>query len=134
MTRTVMSAIVMLGAAALAAGCSASSAPGQQMAGGASRTCGKTRTGANVPVVISVAKGNVSCSTAMKIEKDYADDIKNGDLRGNGGGAPLKVDGWVCQGYPTPEVLRTGAASECQAGGTKILAVLDVPSPSGTPS
>lgn len=123
----------MLGATALAAGCSsASTSSGQQMSGGASRSCGTTRTGANVPVIINVAKGHVDCRTAMKVERDYAAEIKNGDLKGNGGGAPLNVDGWTCQGYPTPEVLRTGDASVCQEDGTKILAELDVPSSSST--
>jgi predicted small secreted protein len=131
--RTVVSAAVVLGTAALAAGCSTSSGSGQQMADG-SRSCGTTRTGVNVPVIIEVATGSVSCSTAMRIEKAYATDIRNGDVRGNGGGAPLPVDGWTCQGYPTPEVLRTGDASQCHDGAAKILAVLDVPAPSASSS
>ena len=46
---------------------------------------------------------------------------------GNGGGAPVVVSGWTCQGYDTPEVLRTGNASQCRSGGNAILAVLAVP-------
>jgi hypothetical protein len=116
---------------ALIAGCSSSGSAtpaGQQMAGGGNRSCGTTRSGANVPVIVQVAKGSVACGTAMQVEKSYATAIEHGELRGNGGGAPLKVDGWTCQGYPTPEVLRSGDASECTSGGSKILAVLDVPS------
>jgi len=37
------------------------------------------------------------------------------------------VNGWTCQGYDTPEVLRTGNASQCRRGGNAILAVLAVP-------
>ncbi len=37
------------------------------------------------------------------------------------------VNGWTCQGYDTPEVLRTGNASQCRSGGNAILAVLAVP-------
>ena len=50
-----------------------------------------------------------------------------GQVPGNGGGAPVVVSGWTCQGYDTPEVLRTGNASQCHSGGTAILAVLPVP-------
>ena len=48
-------------------------------------------------------------------------------MRGNGGGAPVVVSGWTCQGYDTPEVLRTGNASQCRSGSNAILAVLAVP-------
>jgi hypothetical protein len=37
------------------------------------------------------------------------------------------VSGWTCQGYPAPEVLSTGDASQCRTGSAGILAVLDVP-------
>ena len=68
----------------------------------------------------------------MAVEQDYATAIKKGELKGNGGGAPLKVDGWTCQGYPTPKVLSTGDASECHTGNSEILAVLDVPASGAT--
>lgn len=87
-----------------------------------------------MPVIIKVAKGNVACSTAMTIEQDYATAIKKGQLKGNGGGAPLTVDGWTCQGYPTPKVLSTGDASECHTGNSEILALLDVPASGSTTS
>jgi hypothetical protein len=97
---------------------------------GASTTCGTTRTGANVPVIIKVGKGSVSCGIAMRIENSYAAMVRSGEVEGNGGGAPVKVHGWTCQGFPTPEVLRTGRTSACRSDGAEVLAVL--PPPSGT--
>jgi hypothetical protein len=97
----------------------------------AGATCGTTRTAAGVPVVIKVAKGDVACETALTVENKYATMIRSGQVNGNGGGAPVSVGGWTCQGYPTPELLRTGDASECRSGGLEIIAVLPVPS--GTP-
>jgi hypothetical protein len=105
--------------AALLAGCSSGSA-------GAGATCGRTHTAAGVPVVIKVATGSVSCRTAVSVENAYTASVKDGQVRGNGGGAPVTVSGWTCQGYSTPEVLSTGNASRCRNGGTEILAVLDV--------
>lgn len=133
----------------LLAGCSATSgaaAKSSQGAAAANATqgatpagtlCGTTRTGANVPVVIKVTKGTVSCSTALRIEDDYAALIKGGDLKGNGGGAPLAVGGWTCQGYPTPQVLATGVASECHTTSAEVIAVLALPTsarPSSSPN
>jgi hypothetical protein len=100
--------------------------------GATGSTCGTTRTGANVPVVIKVTKGTVSCSAVMRVESGYAALIKNGQLPGNGGGAPVKVSGWTCQGYPTPQVLRTGNASECHTASAEVVAVVELPSSSGS--
>jgi hypothetical protein len=105
------------------AACSSAPAPGST-----GTSCGTTRTGANVPVVIKVAKGTVDCPTAMRVEQSYATLLKAGDIRGNGGGAPVAVNGWTCQGYPTPQVLRTGAASECHTATAEVVAVLALPS------
>ena len=107
------------------AGCS--SGPPQPGATGTS--CGTTRTGANVPVQIQVVKGTVDCADALHVERDYATMIRNGDIPGNGGGAPVTVDGWTCEGYPTPQVLRTGNASECHTASAEVVAVLALPSP-----
>jgi len=82
-----------------------------------------------VPVIIKVAKGSVNCKTAMQVENEYATRIKDGQVRGNGGGAPVVVSGWTCQGYSTPEVLSTGNASQCHTGSAAILAILPVPTP-----
>lgn len=108
-------ALLVAGCAVLA-GCSGASSPGA--------TCGTTHTAANVPVVIKVAKGTVDCGTAMQVENEYAAEIRNGQVPGNGGGAPVKVNGWTCQGYNTPQVLSTGNASQCHRDGAAILAVL----------
>jgi hypothetical protein len=115
-------AVLLAGGAGLLAGCSSSGA-------GVGATCGTTRTAADVPVVIKVTEGIVSCGTAMQVENEYAAKIRAGQVRGNGGGAPVAVSGWTCQGYPTTEVLSTGNASQCHTGSAAIVAVLPVPTP-----
>jgi len=122
----VLVALCSLGGCVLA-GCSSG-----QAAAGPGTTCGSTRTAAGVPVVIKVAKGSVNCQTALRVENEYAAKIRDGQVKGNGGGAPVVVSGWTCQGYSTPEVLSTGNASQCRSGGTTILAVLPVPGATGT--
>ena len=122
----VLVALCGLGGCVLA-GCSSG-----QAAAGPGTTCGSTRTAAGVPVVIKVAKGSVNCQTALRVENEYAAKIRDGQVKGNGGGAPVVVSGWTCQGYSTPEVLSTGNASQCRSGGTTILAVLPVPGATGT--
>ena len=122
----VLAALCGLGVCA-AAGCS--SAPGPA---GAGATCGSTRTAAGVPVIIKVARGQVDCTIAMRVENQYAAEIRNGQVPGNGGGAPVAVSGWTCQGYDTPEVLSTGNASQCHNGSATILAVLPVPTATNT--
>jgi hypothetical protein len=121
--------VAVAGLAGLVAACSTSSSTASGGASGPS--CGSTRTGANVPVVIKVAKGDVDCGTALRVENSYAALVKDGKVRGNGGGAPAKVNGWTCQGYPTPEVLRTGDASECHTASAEVVAVLALPSSGG---
>lgn len=105
--------------AAGAAGCSSRPAPGTT-----GTSCGNTRTAVNVPVAIMVARGPVDCAAALRVEQGYAAVIRAGGLRGNGGGAPVAVDGWTCQTYPTPQVLRTGDASECHTASAEVVAVL----------
>jgi hypothetical protein len=92
------------------------------------RRCGTGRTAANVPVTISVNSSQVSCGTAMSVEVDYAKAVMAGKAPGNGGGGPVKVDGWTCSGFPTPEVLRTGNASKCVKHTMEILATLQTTS------
>jgi hypothetical protein len=89
--------------------------------------CGTARTVANVPVRIEVMRGKVACPEALTIERNYTQAIREGKAPGNGGGGPVDVHGWKCQGYPTEKVLSTGFASQCVRGGTKILAVLPPP-------
>jgi hypothetical protein len=78
-------------------------------------------------VVIKVSRGTVDCAAALRVEEEYAAEIRAGRVPGTGGGAPVTVSGWTCQGYPAPEVLSTGDASQCRTGSAGILAVLDVP-------
>ena len=126
----VLSATALLGVPVLAvllAGCSAGPVPGAT-----GTSCGRTRTAVNVPVAIMVARGTADCAAAMRVEAGYAAAIKAGDLRGNGGGAPVMVDGWTCESYPTQEVLRTGDASECHTASTEVVAVLSLPTVSAS--
>jgi hypothetical protein len=120
--RVVGSLALLAGGAGLLAGCASTAA-------GPGASCGTTHTAANVPVVIKVAKGRVNCGTALQVENEYAAKVRDGQVRGNGGGAPVAVGGWTCQGYPTPEVLSTGNASQCHTGSAAIVAVLSVPTP-----
>lgn len=105
---------------------------GPARAGATGTTCGTTRTAANVPVQIQVTKGTVSCGTVLRVERDYATLVRDGDVRGNGGGAPVAVDGWTCEGYTTPVALRTGDASECHTASAEVVAVLALPSPTAS--
>jgi hypothetical protein len=118
---------LLAGAAGLLAGCGSAAA-----GAGPGASCGTTHTAANVPVVVKVAKGTVNCGTALQVENEYAAKIRDGQVQGNGGGAPVAVGGWTCQGYPTPEVLSTGNASQCHTASAAIVAVLPVPSPAST--
>jgi len=115
--------------ALLAAGAGLLAGCGSAAGAGPGASCGTTRTAANVPVIIKVTKGTVNCGTALQVENEYAAKIRAGQVRGNGGGAPVAVSGWTCQGYPTPEVLSTGNASQCHTSSAAIVAVLPVPTP-----
>jgi hypothetical protein len=116
----------------LAGGAGCSSAAHSDVAA-AGATCGSTRTAVDVPVLIKVSKGTVNCAVAMRVENEYAAKVRSGQVPGNGGGAPVKVSGWTCQGYSTPELLSTGIASQCHEGSAAIIAVLPpVPTPTAT--
>ena len=117
------------GVLALAAGCGSPSGPAANSAGapGTATPCGMTRTAANVPVTIQVAHGQVACTTALTVERDYARFIAAGKAPGNGGGGPVHIEGWTCEGFPTPIVLKTGQASKCVQGDVEILAILPAP-------
>jgi len=90
--------------------------------------CGTSRTAADVPVEVKVYRGTVSCTAAMAVEQSYAKAIRAGDAPGNGGGGPVTVSGWICQGLTTPQVLKTGDTSKCDKKGTEIVEVLKTPS------
>ena len=86
--------------------------------------CGTSRTAANVPVEVEIYRGTVTCQTAIAVEASYATAIKAGDAPGNGGGGPVTVKGWTCQGFATPQLLKTGDTSKCAKKGTEILEIL----------
>jgi hypothetical protein len=113
---------------------SAAGTPGTQsaMPSPTGHACGTGKTAAGVPVVVKIAHGPVSCRTALKIEKAYAAALASGHAPGNGGGGPVSVRGWVCSGFDTPEILRTGDASKCTKGPAEVLAVLPNPVPSAS--
>jgi hypothetical protein len=102
-------------------GASASSAPAIH--------CGRAKTAAGVPVDVEIV-GHASCHDAMTVERGYSRALASGKVPGNGGGAPVSIQGWICQGYDTPQVLATGRASACRKHGAQIVAVL----PSVTPT
>lgn len=83
--------------------------------------CGTVATAANVTVTVTVVRGDASCAVAIAIEQDYAAALRAGAAPGNGGGGPVNVHGWTCQGFATPVVLHTGKASECVEDGIEIL-------------
>jgi hypothetical protein len=133
-SRAVAASVLAVLAAGAVAGCGAS--PGKQHTTAASvptTRCGSVRTAAGVPVDVDVA-GPVPCPEAMTVERDYTRALASGQVPGNGGGAPVKIHGWVCQGYDTPQVLATGRASACRKQGMQILAILVLASPSASPS
>jgi hypothetical protein len=82
-----------------------------------------------VPVIIKVVRGTVSCATAIRIENEYAAMIRDGQVAGNGGGAPVTINGWTCQSFNTPDLLKTGDASQCHTGTAMIVAVLPLATP-----
>ena len=121
-------------AVALTAGCgpehsgaSAPASPAQASTPNPGVSCGTAKTAANVPVTVYRQHGSTPCRTVLSVQKDYAKAILDGSAPGNGGGGPVKIDGWTCQGFATPVVLRTGQASKCVRGGAEILAVLPAP-------
>ena len=82
--------------------------------------------------MVEVNRGLTTCQVAMTVESDYARAVAAGKVPGNGGGAPVTIQGWICQGFNTPVVLQTGHASACHKGKQQILAVL--PSPNSASS
>jgi hypothetical protein len=123
-----------LAAVALTAGCgpkdsgaAGSASPARASTPNPGVSCGTAKTAANVPVQVFLQHGSTPCRIVLAVQKDYAKAILDGSAPGNGGGGPVKIDGWTCQGFTTPVVLRTGQASKCVRGGAEILAVLPPP-------
>lgn len=141
-SRAVAASVLAMLAAGAMAGCgakpetqttTAAGAPGPAASSVPATRCGTARTAAGVPVDVDVV-GHASCQDALTVERAYTRALASGKVPGNGGGAPVTIHGWVCQGYDTPQVLATGRASACRKHGMQILAVLILPSPSPSPS
>ena len=107
--------------------------PGARASSAPATRCGRARTAAGVPVDVEIT-GQAACHTAMTVERAYSRALASGKVPGNGGGAPVNIQGWICQGYDTPQVLATGRASICRKHGSQILAVLPSISPSPSSS
>ena len=123
-------ALTGCGAGSSAAPAAATSTTQSPMPVATGQKCGTGKTAADVPILVEIGQGPVGCPTAMKIERAYAAALAAGHAPGNGGGGPVSVKGWVCKGFDTPEILRTGDASKCSKGPSEILAVLAMPSSS----
>lgn len=141
-SRTAAALVLALFAASAVAGCGPAhghSSPGAQ--GGTptgaappAAQCGTARTAAGVPVQIDVQRGSTPCAAALAVERAYTRAVASGKVHGNGGGAPVTIKGWVCQGFNTPQVLATGHASACHRNGSEILAILPTPTPGPSPT
>ena len=134
-SRAVGATVLAMLAAGAVAGCGTSAGKQATTAAGSpgptvpATPCGTTHTAAGVPVNVEVV-GQASCREELTVERAYSRAVASGKVPGNGGGAPVTIKGWICQGYATPELLATGRASACRRHGTQILAVLPTPSPS----
>lgn len=137
-SRAVAVSVLAALAACVMAGCghapgkqstTAAGGPGVSASSAPAIRCGRTRTAAGVPVDVEIV-GQASCHDAMTVERAYSRALASGKVPGNGGGAPVGIQGWICQGYDTPQVLATGRASACRKHGSQILAVLPSISPS----
>lgn len=122
-------ALLAAALAVLGSSCGAKGASPSPSASGPATTvkltsCGLANTAAGVRVHVEVAKGHVSCGTALTIERDYAEAVRSGRAPGNGGGGPVKIKDWTCQGFTTPVVDQTGDTSRCVHDGAEILEIL----------
>jgi hypothetical protein len=134
--RALVTLMLLLPVAAAAAACGTTQAAGHSSrspsAGSYLAFCGSARTAAQVPVRVEIARGHVPCARAKAVELAYAKAIRSGFAPGNGGGGPVKIMGWTCQGFATPVVLHTGKASKCTQDSNEILEILPPPSPSAS--
>ena len=135
--RRVAQLITALSAMALVAGCSSAHAArvGSKTSGvAAGGACGQAYSAGHVPVILKVSAGTVPCAQAQQVQSAYSHDVMAGKAPGNGGGGPVRIDGWTCQGLPTPRVLQTGEVSTCAKDGDRFDAVLASPTPAPTPT
>ena len=112
-------AVVVIASAVALGGCG-----GTKSNAASIQDCGSSQTAANVPVEVKIFRGTVSCTAAMAVEQSYAKAIRDGAAPGAGGGGPVTVNGWTCEAFRTPQVLKTGDTSKCAKKGTEIVEVL----------
>jgi hypothetical protein len=112
-------AVVILAGALALSGCG-----GAKSNAASIQDCGASQTAANVPVEIKIYRGTVSCAAAIAVEKSYSKAIQDGNAPGAGGGGPVTVNGWTCEAFRTPQVLKTGDTSKCDKKGVEILEIL----------
>src|SRR5579871_6244910 len=100
--RALVLLLPVLAVAGAVAGCSQPAAAGHSTAPAYVASCGTAKTAADVPVQVKIVRGHATCGTAKAVEAAYATAIRSGQAPGNGGGGPVKVQGWTCQGFATP--------------------------------
>lgn len=124
-TRLAALAAGIAATAALAAGCGqAGGPPAKAAAARKAVMCGSAKTPANVPVKVEIVRGSVACPAALAVEHAYTAAVAAGRAPGNGGGGPVQISGWQCEGFATPVMLKTGDVSKCLKDGTEIMTVL----------
>lgn len=122
--------IAALAAMSVAAGCGSAHAArvGSGTSGGGAAgtggSCGPAYTAGHVPIILKVGAGTVPCSQAQHVESAYNQEIVAGKAPGNGGGGPVQLGSWTCEGFATPRILQTGEVSRCSSGGNQFDAVL----------
>lgn len=60
---------------------------------------------------LTVRRGEVVCTVARKVFKTYLTKLRRGEAPGNGGGGPVRVQGWTCASGPA-----TDPGSTCTKG------------------
>lgn len=125
-TRLAALAAGIAATAALVAGCGHSGGSPAKAAAAAHKAvmCGSAKTPANVPVKVEIVRGSVPCPAALAVEHAYTAAVAAGKAPGNGGGGPVEISGWQCEGFATPVMLKTGDVSKCLKDGTEIMTVL----------
>lgn len=125
--RRFLLAVVALGAAvAPLSACGTS--PGAESTGSASvagpgTVCGDIRTAAGYPATERIVRGQVSCADVTHVFTDYYAALGAGRAPGNGGGGPVRVDGWVCESTPATA---SDPTTTCDRGADEITAQVHV--------
>ena len=95
---------------------------------GQSTTCGRPAPWRNVRRP-TTWRGTVGCRGLPAVEQGHQPRNRTATCAERRR-APVAVNGWNCESYPTPQVLRTRDASECHTANGELLALLSLPIPS----